>query len=52
MLGISLNELAQQADVALADLPESLRQQVEEGILVRDGLESAQATVERRAARS
>ena len=47
VLGIALNELAQQTDVALDDLPESLRQQVEEGILVRDGLESAQATVER-----
>jgi protein phosphatase len=47
VLGIALNEVAQPTDVALNDLPESLRQQVEDGILVRDGLESAQATVER-----
>ncbi|MGQ0573558.1 MAG: PP2C family protein-serine/threonine phosphatase [Pseudonocardia sp.] len=42
-----LNDVAEQTDIALADLPESARSQVSNGILARGGLPAAKATVGR-----
>jgi len=42
-----LNEVAEQTEIALTDLPESTRRQVSDGILTRGGLPAAKATIGR-----
>ncbi len=47
VLGIPLQGISEQSDIALTDLPENLRSQVRDGIVASDGLVSAQGTVTR-----
>ncbi|MHA6791928.1 protein phosphatase 2C domain-containing protein [Pseudonocardia bannensis] len=47
LLGIPLQEIEEQSDIALTDLPEDARSQVRDGIVASDGLASARSTVQR-----
>jgi PPM family protein phosphatase len=47
VLGLPLQELREQSDIALTDLPEATRNTVRDGILVTDGFPGAQARVSR-----
>jgi protein phosphatase len=47
VLGLPLQELTEQSDIALTDLPEATRTTVRDGILITDGLAGAQARVAR-----
>jgi protein phosphatase len=46
-LGIPLQRVAQQTDIALADLPEDYRNRVQDGIVSSDGLAGAQGAVQK-----
>ena len=46
-LGIPLQRVEQQTDIALADLPEDYRNRVQDGIVSSDGLAGAQGTVQK-----
>jgi PPM family protein phosphatase len=47
VLGVPLHQVAERSDIALADLPETERSQVRDGILSDDGIEGARAVIER-----
>ncbi|NMI00531.1 PP2C family protein-serine/threonine phosphatase [Pseudonocardia acidicola] len=51
VLGIPLQQVAEQSGITLMDLPEDARSQVRDGIVASDGLASARSTVERLRAR-
>jgi serine/threonine protein phosphatase PrpC len=47
VLGVPLNSVAERTDIALADLPETERSQVRDGIITDNGLTGARGLVER-----